>query len=272
MKTSVSLSLFEGKKTAPILFRNAIDKNIPLIKEMGYDGVDLFVRDPKDDLSFRAKKRLKAVDLGVGVVMPAALAGEGLFLGHMDKKIRETIIGRMEEIINYTSDFEGGMVSLGLVRGSVETPGDTTEALLYRFADTVGKLIPFAEQRGVRLVLEPINRYEINTINSSLEGYEFIKKSGLPIGLMLDTFHMNIEDVNIHESIKVCGDLIWHLHYLDNNRLAPGMGHMDMVAIYETLIGIGYNGYLCLEALQGKDYQETARKGIDFFKSIGLLR
>lgn len=270
MKTSVSLSLFEGTKTTPILFRNDIESNIPLIKEMGYDGVDLFVLDPKAQVSVRAKELLKSNDLGVGVVMPAALAGEGLFLGHVDKNIRQQILGRLEDIIAYTSEFEGGMVSLGLVRGSVEAPGDTTEALLERFADTVDKLIPFAQKHGVRLVLEPINRYEINTINSSLEGYDFIKKSGLPIGLMLDTFHMNIEDVDYHESLKVCSDLVWHVHYLDNNRLAPGMGHMDMEAIYRTLKTIGYEGYLCLEALQGLDYRETAYKGINFFRNIGI--
>ena len=270
MKTSVSLSLFEGSKEAPILFRNDIENNIPFIKKMGYDGIDLFVLDPKAQVSGRAKELLKANDLGVGVVMPAALAGEGLFLGHIDKNIRQTILGRMEEIIDYTSDFEGGMVSLGLVRGSVEAPGDTKEALLDRFADTTSKLIPFAKKRGVRLVIEPINRYEINTINSSLEAYDFIRQTGLPIGLMLDTFNMNIEDVDYHESLKVCGDLVWHVHFLDSNRLAPGMGHMDMTAIYETLKTINYDNYLCLEALQGKDYKETARQGIEYFRRIGL--
>lgn len=268
MKKSVSLSLFEGTKATPILFRTDIENNIPLIKEMGYDGVDLFVLDPSAEISKRAKVLLAENDLGVGVVMPAALAGEGLFLGHTDPAVRKAILGRMEEVIAYASEMQG-MVSLGLVRGSVEGD-DTLEALLDRFADTTSKLLPFAQKHGVDLVIEPINRYEINTINSSMEAYDFIRQSGLPIGLMLDTFHMNIEDDDLHESLKVCGDLIKHVHFLDSNRLAPGMGHLDMTAIYNTLKEIDYDGYLCLEALQGNDYKEVGRKGIEFFKSVGL--
>jgi sugar phosphate isomerase/epimerase len=268
MKKSVSLSLFEGIRTAPILFRSDIENNIPLIKELGYDGVDLFVLDPSAEISRKAKQLLKDHGLGVGAIMPAALAAENLFLGDEDPVIRQRIVERMQEIIAYASEV-GAMVSLGLVRGSVKGD-DTVSALLERFRVSIEKLLPISQPYGVELVLEPINRYEINTINSSMEGFAFIKETGLPIGLLLDTFHMNIEDVDIHESITTCGDLVKHVHFLDSNRLAPGMGHMDMKAIYETLKTISYEGYLCLEALQGEDYRIVAQEGIHFLKSIGL--
>ena len=157
------------------------------------------------------------------------------------------------------------MTRSGSVKGD-----DTVSALLERFQDSIEKLLPISQPHGVELVLEPINRYEINTINSSMEGYAFIKETGLPIGLLLDTFHMNIEDVDIHESFTTCGDLVKHVHFLDSNRLAPGMGHLDMKAFYETLQGIGYEGYLCLESLQGDDYRTVAKAGINFFNSIRL--
>lgn len=268
MKKSVSLSLFQASKSSPVLFMGDIETNIPMIREMGYDGVDLFVLEPEAKISKQAIKDLKDNDLGVGVVMPAALAGEGLFLGHKDKNIRDEIVTRMTEIMQYTSEVNG-MVSLGLVRGNVSND-ETMSQFLDRFSDTVGRLMPVSEKYGVPLVVEPINRYEINTLNSSIEAYEYIKKSGLDLYLMLDTFHMNIEDVSIKESLEVCADRIKHVHFLDSNRLAPGMGHMDMKAVYETLKTIGYDGYLCLEALQGDDYRETARKGIEFFNSIGI--
>lgn len=266
MKKSVSLSLFEGSKTAPILFRSDIEKNIPLIKELGYDGVDLFVLDPSSEISRKAKQLLKDKGLGVGSVMPASLAAEGLFLGDNDSAIRQEIVERMKEIIAYAAEV-GGMVSLGLVRGSVKG-NDTVPAFLDRFKDSIEKLLPFSQRHGVELLLEPINRYETNAINSSLEGYEFIAETGLPIGLLLDTFHMNIEDVDIHESFKTCGDLVKHVHFLDSNRLAPGMGHLDMKDIYATLQRMDYAGYLCLESLQGEDYQAVAQKGINFFNSV----
>jgi sugar phosphate isomerase/epimerase len=270
MKTSVSLALFEPSPAAPVLLNLPIEETIPYIKETGYDGVDLFVHDPQADISLKAADLLRQHDLGVGVVMPAALAGQGLFLGHKDKDIREEIVGKMEDIMIYASQF-GAMVSLGLVRGSFE-PGEAVQDVLDRFAGTIEQLIPCSEKYGVELLVEPINRYEINTLNESRESFDFIKRSGLPLGLMLDTFHMNIEDESIEGSLEYCRDLIRHVHFLDSNRLAPGMGHLDMKGIYEKLKGMGYEGYLCLEALAKPDGRTVAEEGAAFFRSIGLKK
>jgi sugar phosphate isomerase/epimerase len=268
MKKSVTLSLFEASRTAPILFSADIEDNIPYIKEIGYDGVDLFVHDPEAKISKDALRLLKRNGLGVGVVMPAALAGEGLFLSHKDPAVREEIVGRMRRIMIYAAE-AGGMVSLGLVRGST-APDESHEEVLKRFGDTVEKLIPCSEEYRVDLLVEPINRYEINTLNESREAFDFIRSSGLPLYLMLDTFHMNIEDVSIRESLVYCHELIKHVHFLDSNRLAPGMGHLDMMEIYETLKTLGYDGYLCLEALARPDGKSCALKGMEFFRKTGI--
>ncbi len=268
MKTSVSLSVFEAPKSAPVLFSAHLDENIPYISEIGYDGVDLFIHDPKADVSILAKNLLAKHDLGVGVVMPAALAGQGLYFGDANKEIRDEIVKQIIPIIEYTADL-GGMVSLGLVRGSLGE-GDTITDFRGRFSDSLMRILPRAQELGVDLLIEPINRYEINTLNESCESYDFIKESGLPLYLMLDTFHMNIEDVSVEESLRYCRDLIKHVHFLDSNRLAPGMGHSDMEGYYGVLQEIGYEGYLCLEALSRPDEHTCAMKGIEFFERLGL--
>ena len=269
MKPSVSLALFETKPSTPALFSGDIDKHIPLIRELGYQGVDLFVRYPEEEVSKRAIKLLKANNLGVGAVMPAALVGEGLTLSHRSADVRKTIIRRMKDIIHYAGEV-GGMVSLGLVRGKVEE-GDTLDEVMVRYSDSIEKLIPTCEADGIDLVVEPINRYEINTLNGSNESYDYIESSGLPLYLMLDTFHMNIEDVSIIESLRYCKDRIKHIHFLDSNRLAPGMGHLDMDGIYHELQSMSYEGYLCLEALPKPDPLTCARQGSDYFKTIGAV-
>lgn len=266
MKKSVSLALFDGAKEVPMLFSKEIEKNIPLIAEMGYDGVDLFVIDPKLDYTKKAIRLLEKYNLGVGMVMPAGLARMGLFLGDKSKEVRDKIVDKMKLLINFTGDI-GGMVSLGLVRGSLEQ-NESMNNFLDRFADTSARLVPTAERAGVELAIEPINRYEINTINSSQEGLSFIKKYKLPLKLMLDTFHMNIEDKSFNDSFIECQDYLSHVHFVDSNRLAPGSGHIDMVSIYETLKSINYDGYLCLEALRSPDGETVARNGIKFFERI----
>ncbi len=266
MRTSVSLAVFDPKPTAPVLFWGDSDQATGRIRDLGYDGVDLFILDPEAAESRSVLRDLKARELGVGVVMPAAMAGLGLFLGDKSPDIRNTIVEKMKGIIRYAGE-AGGMVSLGLVRGSV-VPDDSVEELLKRFAGSVERILPTAEECGVELVIEPINRYEINTLNSSLEARDFIVESGLPLGLMLDTFHMNIEDVSPEESFRECLPWLRHVHFLDSNRLAPGMGHMDMEGLYVLLQSLGYEGYLCLEALARPDTMTCARNGAEFFRSM----
>ena len=125
---------------------------------------------------------------------------------------------------------------------------------------------------SVDLVIEPINHNEINTLNSSSSALRFIKEYDLPMYLMLDTYHMNIEDGDINESFRLCKDYIKHVHFLDSNRLAPGMGELDMIGIFNTLLSIGYDGYLCLEALRYPSGKAVAEKGVEFFKKVGLMR
>lgn len=266
MRTSVSLAVFEPKPTAPVLFWGDLDRATGQIRDLGYDGVDLFILDPEAEASRMVLRHLRRKNLGVGVVMPAAMAGMGLFLGDQSAEIRNEIVERMKGIICYAGE-AGGMVSLGLVRGSV-AENDSTEELLKRFAGSVERLLPTAEECDVQLVIEPINRYEINTLNSSLEALDFIQKSGLPLGLMLDTFHMNIEDPSPKESFRRCLPLLRHVHFLDSNRLAPGMGHMDMEGLYVLLQELRYEGYLCLEALAKPDSLTCASKGAEFFRQM----
>ncbi len=263
MKTSVSLSIFEANPIAPILFSLATEENFEMIKDLGYDGLDLFIDDPTSDRAKNVVRLINKYDLGVGVVMPAALAGQGLYLGDDDENIRKTCIAKISEIIKFTEDL-GGMVSVGLVRGSTKV-GETLDTFNKKFIDSCEKLLKIS---SIDLLIEPINRYEINTINSAREGIDFIKKTGLPMYLMLDTFHMNIEDVDMFEMFREAWDLTKHIHFLDSNRLAPSMGHTDMEGLYKLFLELGYNGFLCLEALSKPDSYTCAKAGAEFFKKM----
>lgn len=266
MKTSVSLSVFPRKENAPVIFSMGTDENIKTIKDLGYEGVDLFVKDPTERDTKEVIGKLHENDLGIGVIMPAALAGQGLFLGDRDSEIRNECIRRIGEIILLAAD-NGGMVSLGLVRGN-RYPDETLERFYERFTDSSEKLLEIAEKVHVPLLIEPINRYEINTINSVAEGAAYIKTSGLPLYLMVDTFHMNIEDVSVERSFTDAFPLIKHVHFLDSNRLAPSMGHLNMEKYYRILEEMGYEGYLCLEALPKPDPYTCAKTGSEFFKAM----
>lgn len=270
MKTSVSLSAFDAPPGMPALFSGASQEHLNIIKELNYDGVDLFVRDAVGEETKAAIRRLNRNHLGVGVMMPAALAEEGLFLGDRSEEVRREAVRRMAEIIRLAS-WENGMVSLGLVRGN-RSKGESEETFELHFADSCKRLLEIAQPLCVDLLIEPINRYEINTINSVKQGMEYIRKVDLPLFLMVDTFHMNIEDQNLQKSLKEALPLVKHVHFLDSNRLAPSMGHTDMAGLYEILQDGGYQGYLCLEALPFPDAVTCAEQGAKFFAQMSKKR
>lgn len=266
MKTSVSLSAFPAREGMPVLFSGGTRENAAMIAGLGYDGVDLFIKDPVSEESQKTIELLKEYELGIGVIMPAALAGEGFTLGDTRREIRRECIRRVGEIIELAGEI-GGMVSLGLVRGR-RCMGESMEDFYARFTESCEELLKISEPAKVSLLIEPINRYEINTINSSEEGLAYIQKSGLPLYLMLDTFHMNIEDVSMEAAFQKALPLTKHIHFLDSNRLAPSMGHLDMAGYYELIEETGYAGYLCLEALPKPDFHTCASRGAAFFDSM----
>ena len=88
------------------------------------------------------------------------------------------------------------------------------------------------------------------------------------LGLLLDTFHMNIEEPAIEESIRVCGDRIFHVHAADSNRWYPGAGHLDFESILEALSAAGYQGYVSGEFMPLPDADTAAELGIAHLRQL----
>ena len=122
---------------------------------------------------------------------------------------------------------------------------------------------------GLRLALEPINRYETTLINDTAQGLELIERVGeANFGLLLDTFHMNIEEGNIEASVQACGPHIVHFHVADSNRWYPGAGHLDFKSILNSLFGTGYQGWVSGEFLPHPDVETAAQRSIAFLRQI----
>jgi len=121
----------------------------------------------------------------------------------------------------------------------------------------------------VRFALEPMNRYETDLIHTAAEGMELIEQVGMDnFGLLLDTFHMNIEEADIGASIRACGDRIFHFHVADSNRWYPGAGHLDFGAILDDLDATGYRGFVSGEFMPVPDSDTAARNAAYFLKAL----
>ncbi len=122
---------------------------------------------------------------------------------------------------------------------------------------------------GVPLLIEPLNRYETNLLNTVPETAEWI--STLPtdnLRILADLFHMNIEEADMADAIKAVGAHIGHVHFADSNRRAVGMGHSPIAEAVTALKQIGYSGYLSAEIFPKPDSATAAKQTIESYRGI----
>lgn len=116
--------------------------------------------------------------------------------------------------------------------------------------EAASDLARYASGAGLRLALEPWNRYETYLITRSEQAIRFIDEVNHPnLGYMADTFHMAIEETDIAQSIRSAGARLAHVHLADSNRAAPGEGHTDFDPILRAIADVGYTGWISYELL-----------------------
>jgi len=105
----------------------------------------------------------------------------------------------------------------------------------------------YAQPLGVRLAIEPLNRFETYFINRGAQAMALAEAVGDDCGVCLDAFHINIEEQDLYQAIVDCGPRLADFHVADNNRMPAGMGHYDWRRVVETLKSVGYDGALTAE-------------------------
>lgn len=269
MKLSIVLSTHAAQFQA-VAFKGDFEANVARIAAWGYDGVELAIRDPKlIDID-----QIQRVVQGHGLAVPAIGTGqawgeEGLSFTDPDPAVRMAAIERVKSHVPVAARL-GAVIIIGLLRGIVR-PEVSQEQAMGWLIEALQECSKAAAPSNVRLALEPINRYETSLINSVAEGLALIDQVGAEnFGLLLDTFHMNIEEPSMEESIRLAGDRIFHFHVADSNRWYPGAGHLDFRSLLETLFDTGYDGFVSGEFMPKPDPDTAARKAIEHLRSLGL--
>lgn len=275
MKYGIVISVSKTK-FGPVVFKENLTENIIKAASLGYDGVELTIRKPEALKIEEVDKLIQKYDIEVLAIGTGQIYGEeGLNLSDQNKSIREKAVKRTKEIIDIAGHF-GARIIIGLIRGNIVDMDNYSSELIKaeeRIADCLEKLLLYSEEKSVEFLLEPINRYEVNIFNRLEDVGDFLSRydhrlDPKKIGILADTFHMNIEEPVIEESLKRYSGLIRHIHLADSNRWPPGYGHIDFKNIMKTLKLTGYNGYLSFEMLPMPDPDTAARKGIEFIKRL----
>ncbi|HON42644.1 MAG TPA: sugar phosphate isomerase/epimerase family protein [Bacillota bacterium] len=228
-----------------------LEDAVALAAKVGYDGVELAVGDPRDLDVGTVRQTLSMYGMGVPAIGTGAAYRQGLSLAHADGSRRAGAIERLKDHVDVGAEL-GAAVIVGLIRGRTADGLPPREGLA-RISEGLQEVAGYAARQGVRLFLEPINRYETDLLNTVSDALTTAREAGENVGLLVDTFHMNIEDSSIARAIRDAAPRIWHVHVADSNRRAPGAGHIDFGEVIEALKDIGYQGYVSGEMIMEPD-------------------
>lgn len=235
---------------APLLFTGKLDEGLLALSKTRLDAVEISMREADELDANWLEKRLAELNLCVSAFATGRMCLEdSLCLSNTNPDIRMQVTKRLIELIKLAARFKASLI-IGGVRGKLLGEIDRQAEQRASAIDTIRLCAGVAQDLGVFLLLEPINRNETNFINTSLDGLAFIKEIDHPsIRLLLDTYHMTIEGEDPCIAIRKAGDRLGYIHFADTNRLPPGKGQINFLAIIQTLADIGYRGFITAEIL-----------------------
>lgn len=229
-------------------------------RSLGFDFVELLVPEPEDGLDPVAARRA-AEEAGIFLVL-AARVNPMRSIASPDPEARRGGLDYLRHCVEVAeamgADIIGGplygepMVFAG--RPPVPRSDAEIAERAERTVEGLAQVAPVARAAGKVFALEALNRFEtdiISTTRQCIEVVEAVNDDGL--GVMLDTFHMNMEDRSIPDAIRAAGNRLVHFQANENHRGFPGTGHVDWPAVMRALAQIRYDGPISLEPFRRAD-------------------
>jgi sugar phosphate isomerase/epimerase len=265
---AATISLVPQAKGGPFLFRDDLVAACAKAAALGFAAVEIFAPsaadlDPRRLETLLREHRLKLAALGTG----AGWIVRKLRLTDPDPAVRTAARQFVAEMIELAGRF-GASAIIGSIQGRSEGTVTREQALGW-LREALEELGARSEAGGAPLLLEPLNRYETNLLNSVSDGVKLIESLRTrTVKLLCDLFHMNIEEVSMAEALRRAGRHLGHVHWVDSNRCAAGLGHIDYLPIAQALRDIGYEGYVSAEALPLPDSDVAAQQTIATFRKF----
>lgn len=253
-------------------------------EEAGFDGLEIPVEDPKILDKGKIVEALNSSKIECssicGVLSPER------DIKSDDKALREKAKQYIKSCVDFAVEFGCKVVGGPLYSAVGPTLTIPDKDKEWRIAvDELKYVAKYAEDRGICLALEPINRFENHLVNTVAEALKMMEEINNPfVRIHFDTFHANIEEKSIGEAIKACGDNLVHFHACENDRGTPGTGHIPWSEVAGALKAIKYDGYMVIETFQpgikeiavaasiwrplAPSQDSLARDGLKFLKAL----
>ncbi len=225
------------------------------LASLGYDGVEL-----AGDLDKYKTPEVKAVmgDHGLTVL---SITPENVDPAHPDKKVWGQAVDYYLRLLDFAAELGAPIVCCHGAVGRIRAVSNYKEEWAI-FVEAVQRIGRRAEALGLLVAIEVLNRYEAHLLNTAQEAVRFVEEVSCDsVGILLDAYHMNIEEADLRSAIFTARDHLVLFHAADSNRQAVGRGHTDFLGLMRTLKGIGYDGSIIVECTASGPDPFTPVKG-----------
>ncbi len=265
MKSAITVSLVEQARGGPFVFWDGLEAAAAEAARLGFDAIEIF--PPSAEALNPAEINALVKRHGIAVAAVGTGGGWAIHKLHLclpDPLARQQAKDFIRGLIEVAAKL-GAPAIIGSMQGRWGE-GVSREQALGWLAEALNELGEHAARLGQPLLYEPLNRYETNLFNRVDDTVGFLKTLKTQnVKILADLFHMNIEEANVAEAIRAGKGFIGHVHFVDSNRRAVGMGHTDFASILAALRESGYAGYLSAEAVPLPDTATCAQQQIKGF-------
>jgi D-psicose/D-tagatose/L-ribulose 3-epimerase len=224
------------------------DDVVPYIEtaaRLGFDGVELSLLGMTDDNIARVRKTLQENHLQVTCTTGLNM---GQDITSDDPEIRKEGLRYLEHSIKTVAALGSPLLSGVIYAPWGKRVMQNRQERWERSVEALKAVAPFAAEHGVTLGIEAINRFETDLVNTASQAGQMANDiNEKNIGVLLDTYHMNMEEKHMGVSLQQSKDKLVHLHCVENDRGVPGSGHIPWAEVFSNLKQINYQGWLTLE-------------------------
>lgn len=236
--------MFRKSWTQALFVGESLDASLERLARFGYDGVELPVLDmPPEEV----RARLDHHGLSCFSVN-GSFIGADRDLSSSDETLRRAAVGYVGSCLSFARSVGAPVAILVPTRIGKLRPDTSLDEEWDNVVRSLGEIGALGAELGVTAVIECVNRAESYLANRLETARLLVEAAGSAnVAVMADSFHMNIEETDMAAALEAVAPVLRHVHLADNNRAAPGMGHLDLGAFLATLVGIDYAGPLTME-------------------------
>jgi D-psicose/D-tagatose/L-ribulose 3-epimerase len=220
---------------------------LPRVKDWGFDGVEVPLFRPAQFAAADIREGLEANGLECTV---CSVLVDGLSLISDDADVRRKTRAHMQDAVKAAAEVGAKTIAGPLYAPVGYLPGRRRTADEWKWAveghQSLGDTLA---SHGVTMAIEPLNRFETFFLNTAADASKLAAEINHPnIGILLDTFHANIEEKNIGDAYRMVGKHLKHVHTCENDRGIPGSGHVEWPSVFQALRDMKYDGWLTIES------------------------